>query len=114
MNNNCKIILKITTFHYHSIQNILSKIIKKIKQLKIAFQGPSVLPTKIKRFTVLKSPHVNKKSRDQFEMKIYKSIIILAIPDIQKNKQLIKIFFKYIKSLCSDSDIKIIYMPGKI
>jgi len=43
------------------------------------------LPIKIKKFTLLSSPHVNKKSRDQFEIRTYKRLVILKV----KNKNII-------------------------
>ena len=42
--------------------------------------GPVPLPTKINKFTVLRSPHVNKKSREQFEMRTHKRLIDLLDP----------------------------------
>ena len=42
--------------------------------------GPIPLPTKINKFTVLRSPHVNKKSREQFEMRTHKRLIDILEP----------------------------------
>ncbi len=42
--------------------------------------GPVPLPTKINKFTVLRSPHVNKKSREQFEMRTHKRLIDIIKP----------------------------------
>lgn len=42
--------------------------------------GPVPLPTKINKFTVLRSPHVNKKSREQFEMRTHKRLIDILDP----------------------------------
>lgn len=42
--------------------------------------GPVPLPTKINKFTVLRSPHVNKKSREQFEMRTHKRLIDILNP----------------------------------
>ena len=44
--------------------------------------GPSPLPTHIKKYTVLRSPHVNKKSREQFEMRTHKRLIDIYAPSI--------------------------------
>ncbi len=46
-------------------------------------RGPIPLPTKIRRYTVLKGPHVNKDSREQFEIRVHSRIIdiIAATPD---------------------------------
>lgn len=42
--------------------------------------GPIPLPTRINKFTVLRSPHVNKKSREQFEMRTHKRLIDILDP----------------------------------
>ncbi|MBS6286053.1 MAG: 30S ribosomal protein S10, partial [Campylobacter concisus] len=46
-------------------------------------RGPVPMPTKIKRYTVLKSPHINKDSREQFEMRIHARMldIVAATPE---------------------------------
>ncbi|ENP7075600.1 30S ribosomal protein S10, partial [Campylobacter coli] len=46
-------------------------------------RGPIPMPTKIKRYTVLKSPHINKDSREQFEIRIHARMldIVAATPD---------------------------------
>ena len=45
--------------------------------------GPIPLPTHIKKYTVLRSPHVNKKSREQFEMRIHKRLMDILEPTQQ-------------------------------
>ncbi len=59
---------------------VLNRIIDKLKILsydnKITFSGPIFLPTKKEIFNILRSPHVNKDSRDQFQISIYKRLII--------------------------------------
>lgn len=51
-------------------------IIKLLKRLKINFKYTNV-PTTTKKITLLKSPHVNKKAREQFEIKRYKSVLFI-------------------------------------
>ncbi|WP_259292808.1 30S ribosomal protein S10 [Candidatus Nasuia deltocephalinicola] len=59
---------------------ILNKIIEKLKLVsfdnKICFSGPVFLPTKKEIFNILRSPHVNKDSRDQFQISTYKRLMI--------------------------------------
>jgi len=43
-------------------------------------KGPIPLPTKIERYTLLRSPHVNKKARDQFEIRTHKRILDIVEP----------------------------------
>ena len=51
------------------------KIVKTVKTTGAIVTGPIPLPTKKKIFTVLKSPHVNKKSREQFQLSSYKRLL---------------------------------------
>jgi small subunit ribosomal protein S10 len=51
------------------------EIVATAKRTGAKVSGPIPLPTKIERYTVLRSPHVNKKSREQFEMRTHKRLI---------------------------------------
>jgi len=53
--------------------------------------GPVPLPTKIKKFTVLRSPHVDKKAMDQFEMRTHKRLIKILDPTPQTIDALMKL-----------------------
>ena len=53
--------------------------------------GIVALPTRIKRFCVLRSPHVDKKSREQFEIRIHKRILDLKVPSAETFNALIKL-----------------------
>lgn len=64
MGQNIKIKLK--SYDYFLLDKSIKNIIKSIKNTGIILKGPIPLPTKKKIFTVLKSPHVHKKSREQF------------------------------------------------
>ena len=61
-----KIKLKLTSFDCALPRRAASSIIKTILSTGAKINGPIPLPTKKKRYTVLKSPHVNKKARDQY------------------------------------------------
>jgi small subunit ribosomal protein S10 len=63
---------------------------KSLNCLKITNFKIQNLPTKVKRITLLKSPHVNKKAMEQFEVRINKKIILLKIA--KENFNLIKFF----------------------
>jgi small subunit ribosomal protein S10 len=58
-----------------------AKIINVIKENRGNFVGPVPLPTKLRRYCVLTSPHVNKKARDHFEIRTHRRIIDLPEPD---------------------------------
>tara|TARA_A100001035_G_C27742008_1_gene482084 strand:+ start:934 stop:1233 length:300 start_codon:yes stop_codon:yes gene_type:complete len=69
-----KIQLKIKSLDQQSLKLYLIKIHKILKILGIKYNTFN-LPSKIKRITLLKSPHVNKKAREQFEIKKYSVMI---------------------------------------
>ena len=54
-------------------------------------RGPIPLPTRIERFTVLRSPHVNKKSREQFEIRTHKRVLDIVDPTPQTVDALMKL-----------------------
>ncbi|WGH26642.1 MAG: 30S ribosomal protein S10 [Candidatus Shikimatogenerans bostrichidophilus] len=66
MNKNIKIKLK--SYDYILLEKSIKKIIKSVLLTGVTINGPIPLPTKKKIFTVLRSPHVHKKSREQFEL----------------------------------------------
>ena len=53
--------------------------------------GPIPLPVKINRYSVLRSPHVNKKSREQFEIRSFKRLLEISEPSPQTINQLMKL-----------------------
>lgn len=71
----CKLQLHIKSFD----NKFFNSITETLKRLSIDKRDYAVvqLPTNKKRFTVLRSPHIDKKSRDQFEMRVYKRIYVL-------------------------------------
>jgi len=70
-----KIKIKLKAYDHNLIDISTQKIIKKAKDTGAVISGPVPLPTKRTIYTVLKSPHVNKKSREQFEKRVYKRLI---------------------------------------
>jgi small subunit ribosomal protein S10 len=56
------------------------EIVDHAKRTNATVCGPIPLPTRIERFTVLRSPHIDKKSREQFEMRTHKRIIDILEP----------------------------------
>ena len=65
------------------LMTIVAAIVEAVKRTGADVRGPVPMPTKIKRYTVLKSPHINKDSREQFEMRIHARMldIVAATPD---------------------------------
>lgn len=70
-----KIRIKLKSFDHVLIDKSAEKIIKTVKSTGAVVSGPIPLPTQKTVYTVLRSPHVDKKSREQFETRIHKRII---------------------------------------
>jgi small subunit ribosomal protein S10 len=70
-----KIRIKLKSFDHSLVDKSAEKIVKAVKATGAVVSGPIPLPTKIEKFTVLRSPHVNKKAREQFQLCTYKRLI---------------------------------------
>jgi small subunit ribosomal protein S10 len=75
MANNTKIRIKLKSYDHMLIDKSAEKIIRTVKQTGAIVSGPIPLPTEKQIFTVLRSPHVDKKSREQFESRNHKRLI---------------------------------------
>ncbi|RMG68830.1 MAG: 30S ribosomal protein S10 [Calditrichaeota bacterium] len=67
--------IKLKAYDHHLIDKSAEKIITTAKTTGALISGPIPLPTKRSVFTVLRSPHIDKKSREQFEVRIHKRLI---------------------------------------
>ncbi len=70
-----RIRIKLKSYDYRLIDKSADRIVRAIKQTGAVVSGPIPLPTKRSVFTVLRSPHVDKKSREQFEIRTHKRLI---------------------------------------
>jgi small subunit ribosomal protein S10 len=70
-----KIRIKLKSYDYSLIDKSAEKIVQAVKSTKGLVSGPIPLPTKKEIYTVLRSPHVYKKSREQFQLCTYKRLI---------------------------------------
>ena len=70
-----KIRIKLRAYDFRVLDQSTGEIVNTAKRTGANVNGPIPLPTSIKKFTVLRSPHVNKKSREQFQTKIHKRLI---------------------------------------
>ena len=70
-------------FDHRILDKSVKEIADTIKKSGARIAGPILLPTVIRKYTVIKSPHVNKKSREQFEMRIHKRVIYIKNPTAQ-------------------------------
>lgn len=75
-----KIRIRLKAFDHRTIDRSAQEIVETAKRTGALVHGPIPLPTKIERFTLLRSPHVNKKSRDQFEIRTHKRIMDIVEP----------------------------------
>ena len=72
-----KIRIKLMAYDHRLLDLSAQEIVETAKKTGADIAGPVPLPTKREIFTVLRSPHVDKKSREQFEMRIHKRLIEL-------------------------------------
>ena len=70
-----KIRIKLKSYDFNLVDKSAEKIVKTVKSTGAVISGPIPLPTRRKIFTVLKSPHVNKKAREQFQLCSYKRLL---------------------------------------
>ena len=74
---NQKIRIKLKSYDHNLVDKSAEKIVKTVKSTGAVVSGPIPLPTHKRIYTVLRSPHVNKKSREQFQIKVHKRILDL-------------------------------------
>ena len=70
-----RIILK--SYEHKILDESLKLIVDAVLKTGSAIAGPILLPLKIRKYTVLRSPHTDKKSRDQFEIRIHKRLVYI-------------------------------------
>ena len=75
-----KIRIRLKAFDHSLIDRSAGEIVETAKRTGALVKGPIPLPTKKERFTLLRSPHVNKKARDQFEIRTHKRIMDIVNP----------------------------------
>ncbi|MEW6088515.1 MAG: 30S ribosomal protein S10 [bacterium] len=86
-----KIRIKLKAFDHRLLDQSVKEIVKTVKKTGARISGPVPMPTEINRWTVLRSPHVDKKSREQFEMRTHKRVIDILEPNPQTVDALMKL-----------------------
>ncbi len=86
-----KIRIRLAGFDYRLLDSSAKGIVDTAKKTGAGVKGPIPLPVKISRYTVLRSPHVNKKSREQFEIRRFKRLLDITDPTQQTINQLMKL-----------------------
>jgi small subunit ribosomal protein S10 len=77
---NDKIKIRLEGYDHVAIDQSTNEIVEVARRTGATLVGPIPLPTKIERYTVLRSPHIDKKSREQFEIRTHKRVIYLENP----------------------------------
>ncbi|MGB5706604.1 MAG: 30S ribosomal protein S10 [Arenicellales bacterium] len=77
---NQKIRISLKAFDHKMIDRSALEIVDTARRTGALVMGPIPLPTKIEKYTLLRSPHVNKKARDQFEIRTHKRIMDIVEP----------------------------------
>ncbi len=72
--------IKLRSYDHRLVDVASTKIIETIKKSGAEVKGPIPLPTEKQIYTILRSPHVNKKSREQFEMRTHKRLLDVVSP----------------------------------
>ena len=77
---NDKIRIRMEAYDHESLDKSAIDIVETAKRTGARVSGPVPLPTRIERYTVLRSPHIDKKSREQFEIRTHKRLICIEEP----------------------------------
>ena len=83
--------IRLKAFDHRILDNSTHEIVNTAKRTGADVRGPIPLPTKIERFTVNRSPHVDKKSREQFEIRTFKRLLDIIGPTPQTVDALMKL-----------------------
>jgi small subunit ribosomal protein S10 len=86
-----KIKISLRAYEHKTLDDSVAKIIETAKRTGAGISGPILLPTSIKRYTVLRSPHADKKSREQFETRIHKRLVEIIEPTPRTVEELMKL-----------------------
>ena len=93
--------IRLKAFDYRVLDASTQEIVNTAKRTGAQVRGPIPLPTKLERFTVLRGPHIDKKSRDQFEIRTHKRLLDIIEPTPQTVDALMKL------DLASGVDVEI-------
>ena len=80
MATNQNIRIRLKAFDHRLIDTSAKEIVETAKRTGAHVKGPVPLPTKMERFTILISPHVNKDARDQYELRTHKRLMDIVDP----------------------------------
>ena len=95
--------IKLRAYDHKILDLSVNEIVQTARETGAKIAGPNPLTTEINKFTVLRSPHVDKKSREQFEMRTNKRLVDIIEPTQQTIDSLMKL------TLSSGVDVEIKY-----
>ena len=88
---NQKIRIRLKAYDHKLLDRSAMEIVETVKETGARVAGPIPLPTIINKYCVLRSPHVNKKSREQFEIRTHKRLLDILEPTQQTVDALMKL-----------------------
>ena len=91
MQRNNKIRIRLKAYDHKLLDRSAAEIVETATRTGVDVRGPFPLPTRISRWTVLRGPHVDKKSRDQFEIRTHKRMLDIVDPTPQTVDALMKL-----------------------
>lgn len=91
MMTNQRIRIRLQAYDHKLLDQSANEIVSTAKKTGARVAGPIPLPTRIQKYTVLRSPHIDKKSREQFEIRIHKRLIDILEPTQQTVDSLMKL-----------------------
>ena len=83
--------IRLKAFDHRVLDQSTGEIVSTARRTGAQVRGPIPLPTRIERFTVLRSPHIDKKSREQFEIRTHKRLLDIIDPTPQTVDALMKL-----------------------
>ena len=83
--------ITLKAFDHRVLDTASTEILNTAKRTGASVRGPVPLPNRIKKFTVIRSPHVNKNSQEQFEMRTHKRLLDIVDPTPQTIDALMKL-----------------------
>ncbi len=83
--------IRLRAFDHRLLDQSTSEIVSTARRTGATVKGPIPLPTRIEKFTVLRGPHIDKESREQFEIRTHKRLIDIVEPTPQTVDALMKL-----------------------
>jgi small subunit ribosomal protein S10 len=91
VDQNQKIRIRLKGYDFRVLDQSVLEIVDTVRRTGAKVAGPIPLPTRINRYTVLRSPHVDKKSREQFEIRTHKRLLDILDPTPETVDALMKL-----------------------